>query len=146
MSIFLKTGFIDLKSVWPKWQAPPAHQEDSAHELRQDHLLPTHGFSLPVRVPQVCRTVWGQLQGQELLPLGPVPMHGLRSTHRRGSPSCGGQVRGGLQLQVAGGEERVCQPTTGPGGMVRGPFSTGCVINKLVSGEPSAVHQLQLFD
>jgi hypothetical protein len=24
--------FIDLKSVWPKWQVPPAHQEDRAHD------------------------------------------------------------------------------------------------------------------
>jgi hypothetical protein len=63
MSILLKTGFIDLKSVWPKWQVPPAYQEDSAHELRQDHFLPTYEFSLPVRVSQVCRAVWGQLQG-----------------------------------------------------------------------------------
>jgi hypothetical protein len=41
-----------------------------------------------------------------------------------------------------GGEEWVCQPTTCPGGMVRGPSTPYRVINKFVSGEPDAVQPL----
>ena len=44
-------------------------------------------FLSGLRVPQVRRTVRRQLQGQELLLLGPVSMHGLRSVHLSREPA-----------------------------------------------------------
>jgi hypothetical protein len=59
-SVILLERIYRVNLVGPKWQAPPAHEEDCVHELRKDHLLPTQGFSLPIRVPQMRREVWGK--------------------------------------------------------------------------------------
>ena len=54
MVILPKKRFIDLNSVRPEWQVPPAHREDCAYEHRQDHFFSTHGLSFPVRISPQC--------------------------------------------------------------------------------------------
>ncbi len=83
---------IDLKVDMPLGHAGPLWRP--AHEQRTDHLRPTHRAPADPRVPQVRRPLPGQSQGQDLLLLGPVPVHGLcpvdlprESARHRGLPA-----------------------------------------------------------
>jgi hypothetical protein len=69
--------FIDLKSVWRKWEDAPAIKEDRSHEFRKNHFLPVGGFSSSIRISTVRATLQWQLQSQKLLLLGPIPLDGF---------------------------------------------------------------------
>ncbi len=60
---------------------------EKARERWHNDLRPTDGLRFPVRVPQVRRPLPGKLQGQELLVLGPVPLHGLCPVDLPGEPA-----------------------------------------------------------
>src|SRR5450756_442200 len=72
--------FIDLKKNGSRCHPSTSRQKEMAYEFREDGVCPTDGFSPPVRIPQMCGSVPGQLQGQELFLLGPVPLHGFCAT------------------------------------------------------------------
>src|SRR5665647_963703 len=73
--------FIDLKYFPRMCQSPSSMNEEAAHEFRENDLCPVDGLCSHIRVPKMRRSIQRQSQGDQLFLLGPVPLHGIRSTH-----------------------------------------------------------------
>ena len=71
-------------------------QKEMAHGYWKTYLCPGHGFSAGLRIPSMRSTIPWSLKDEKLFMLGPVSLHGLRTTHLsresaryRGLPSFG---------------------------------------------------------
>ena len=56
-------------------------QKEMAHGYWETYLCPSHGFSAGLRIPSMRSTIPRSLQDEKLFMLGPVSLHGLRTTH-----------------------------------------------------------------
>ncbi len=68
---------IDLKIFSGGGHTSASLQKEMADELWSYHVLPVDGLRSCSRFPTVRKALQRQLQDQELLLLGPVPLHGL---------------------------------------------------------------------
>ena len=78
--------FIDLKFFSWMCQSPQSIQKEAANEFRENDLCPVNGLCPHIRVPKMRRSIQRQSQSDQLLMLGPIPLHGIRSTHLSGKP------------------------------------------------------------
>jgi len=78
--------FIYLKIFPQVCQSPSSINEEAAHEFRENDLCPIDGLCPHIRVPKMRRSIQRQSQGDHLLLLGPVSLHGIRPTHLSGKP------------------------------------------------------------
>jgi len=77
---------IDLKVSSPECHTPASIKQETTYELRENDIFTTNGIPSCPRISHMRCTIQRQLQGQELHLLGPISLHGIRSTHLSGEP------------------------------------------------------------
>jgi len=77
---------IDLKIFSEEGHTSASLQKEMADELWSNHVLPIDGLCTYPRFSPMRETLQRQLQDQELLLLGPVPLHGLCPADLPGKP------------------------------------------------------------
>src|SRR3972149_8000032 len=68
--------FFDLNS-FSGYDVP--FKQGAHHEYRQNDFFSTHGLHAMVRISKMCRTIFGQLQKQNVFLPRSIPLHGLCS-------------------------------------------------------------------
>ena len=77
---------IDLKVSFPECHTPASIKQETTYELRENDIFTTNGIPSYPRISHMRCTIQRQLQGQKLHLLGPISLHGIRSTHLSGEP------------------------------------------------------------
>lgn len=80
-------SLIDLNSILLRCHTSASLRKETADEHRTDDLRSTNGLPADTRVSILRRTLQRQLQDQELILLGRVPVHGLRPADLPGEPA-----------------------------------------------------------
>jgi hypothetical protein len=81
-------------------KSPSSQKKETAYEFRENNLFSVDGLCPSIRVSQMRRSVQRQLQGQELLLLGPVPLHGFRPAYLPGKPAGHPSLFAGTQSKL----------------------------------------------
>src|SRR5271157_2189306 len=87
MIISNKKLFIDLKYFSSECHSLALNSEEMVNEFWKNDIFSDYGVPTDIRIPAVRRKVFRELQNQELLMLGSISEHGIRTTDLQGKPA-----------------------------------------------------------